>query len=62
MMPHFGHVIAEAIVDVVVVDVRVDAPVLLEEILIVGVLVVMLANADVLVTLLSQAWMPSAHV
>ena len=54
--------IAEAIVDVVVVDVRVDAPVLLEEVLIVGVLVVMLANVAVLVTLLSQAWMPSAHV
>ena len=62
MMPHVGHVIAEAIVDVVVVDVRVDAPVLLEEVLIVGVLVVMLANVAVLVTLLSQAWMPSAHV
>ena len=62
MMPHVGHVIAESIVDVVVVDVRVDAPVLLEEVLIVGVIVVMLANVAVLVTLFSQAWMPSAHV
>ena len=49
-MPHFGHVIAEAIVGVVVVDARVDT----KDLDVKAVVVV--------VNLLSQASMPSAHV
>ncbi len=49
-MPHFGHMIAEAIVDVVVVDVRVDTNALDVKVVV------------VVMSLLSQASMPSAHV
>ena len=50
-MPHFGHVIAEAIVDVVMADARVDTTALDVKAVVV-----------VLASLLSQAWMPSSHV